>query len=61
MVSKELRGATDLIDKARKAVEKVAEALDTALNGPRPAPVFVPVRQPSPEAIRRQRRSRSGY
>ena len=56
MVSKERRSATDLIDKARKAVEKVAEALDTALTGPRPAPVFVPVRQPSPEEIRRLRR-----
>ena len=60
MVSKERRGATDLIDKARKAVEKVAEALDTALNGPKPVPVFVPVRQPSPDEIRRLRR-RGGY
>jgi len=60
MVSKERRGAPDLIDKARKAVEKVAEALDTALNGPKPAPAYVPVRQPSPEDIRRLRR-RSSY
>jgi hypothetical protein len=61
MAGQERRGTDKLIEKAKEAVDRVAEALDTLLNGQRPAPALVPVRQPSPEEIRRHLRRQHGY
>jgi hypothetical protein len=52
MAGEERRGADKLIEQAKETVDRLAEALDTLLNGQRPAPALVPVRRPSPEEIR---------
>ena len=60
MAGAERRGPDKLIEKAKETVDRLAEALDTLLNGQRPAPALVPVRQPTPDEIRRHiRRPRS--
>ena len=41
-----------------EAIDRLAEALDTALRGPAPAPAYVPVRRPSPEELARYKRAR---
>jgi hypothetical protein len=61
MAGQERRGADKLIEKAKEAVDRLAESLDTLLNGQRPAPALAPVRQPSPEEIRRHIRRQRGY
>ncbi|HEY8599003.1 MAG TPA: hypothetical protein VIL85_11265 [Thermomicrobiales bacterium] len=61
MAGEERRGTDKLIDKAKETVDRLAEALDTLLHGQRPAPALVPVRQPSPEEIRRHVRRQRGY
>ncbi|CAA9585047.1 MAG: hypothetical protein AVDCRST_MAG18-3707 [uncultured Thermomicrobiales bacterium] len=61
MAGEERRGANKLIEQAKETVDRLAEALDTLLNGQRPAPALVPVRRPSPEEIRRHTRRQRGY
>lgn len=61
MAGQERRGTDKLIEKAKEAVDRVAGALDALLNGQRPAPALVPVRQPSPEETRRHIRRQRGY
>ena len=41
-----------------EAIDRLAEALDTALRGPAPEPAYVPVRRPSPEELARYKRAR---
>ena len=55
------RSAEKLIEKAKEAVDRVADAVDSLLNGQRPAPALVPVRRPTPEEIRRHIRRQRGY
>ena len=61
MSGNERSGTDKLIEKAKEAVDRLAGVLDGLLNGPRPAPALVPVRQPSPEEIRRRIRRQRGY
>ncbi len=61
MAGAERRGADTLIEKAKETVDRLAEALDTLLNGQRPAPALAPVRRPTPEEIRRHIRRQRGY
>ncbi len=61
MAGNERSGADKLIEKANEAVDRLAGVLDGLINGPRITPALVPVRQPSPEAIRRHLRRRRGY
>jgi hypothetical protein len=61
MAGEERRGADKLIEKAKETVDRLAEALDTLVNGQRPAPALVPVRRPTPEEIRRHIRRQRGY
>lgn len=61
MAGEERRGTDKLIDKAKETVDRLTEALDTLLHGQRSAPALVPVRQPSPEEIRRHVRRQRGY
>ncbi len=61
MAGEERRGTDKLIEKVKETVDHVAGMLDTLLNGQRPAPALVPVRQPSPEEIRRHIRRQRGY
>ena len=61
MAGQERRGTDKLIEKAKEAVDRVADALDTLLNGQRAAPALVPVRRPSSEEIRRHIRHQRGY
>ena len=41
-----------------EAIDRLAEALDTALRGPAPEPAYAPVRRPTPEELARYRRAR---
>lgn len=61
MAGQERRSADKLIEKAKEAVDRVAGALDTLINGQRPVPALVPVRQPHPDEIRRHIRRQRGY
>lgn len=61
MAGEERRGADKLIEKVKETVDRLAEALDSLLHGQRPAPALVPVRQPSPEEIRRHIRRQRMY
>lgn len=54
--------ATTVADKIREIAERVAEAVETLLRGPAPAPAFVPVRhRPTPEELRRYAQQRRRY
>jgi len=61
MSGNERNGTNRLIEKAKETVDRLAGVLDGLINGPRPAPALVPVRQPSPEEIRRHIRRQRGY
>ena len=62
MADTERRGADKLIEQAREAIDRLAEAFDRLVNGERPAPALVPVRRPTAEDIRRARqRQRARY
>lgn len=61
MAGNERSGTDKLIEKAKEAVDRLAGVLDGLLNSPRPTPALVPVRQPSPEEIRRHIRRQRGY
>jgi len=61
MAGNERSGTDKLIEKAKEAIDRLAGVLDGLINGPRPTPTLVPVRQPSPEEIRRHIRRQRGY
>ncbi len=61
MAGNERSGTDKLIEKAKEAVDRLAGVLDGLINSPRPTPALVPVRQPSPEEIRRHIRRQRGY
>ena len=61
MAGNERGGVDRLIEKAKEAVDRLAGVLDGLITGPRSAPALVPVRQPSPDEIRRRIRSQRGY
>lgn len=58
MEKKRGRGATKLIAGVREAVDRLAEALDTAVRGQAAVPAVIPVRQPTAEELRRYARRR---
>ncbi len=58
MAGSEKQAGQKLVEQVREAVDRLAEALDTLLHGPRPAPAYVPVRRPTPG---RRPASRSHY
>ena len=53
MGKQQRRGASKLIAGVREAVDRLAEALDTAVRGQAVTPAVVPVRQPTAEDLRR--------
>jgi hypothetical protein len=61
MAGNERSGTDKLIEKAKEAVDRLAGVLEGLINGPRPAPALAPVRQPSPEEIRRHARGQHRY
>ncbi|MDP9372663.1 MAG: hypothetical protein M3Q65_09470 [Chloroflexota bacterium] len=61
MVKKQRRAASELLDKAREAAERLVGALDEALRGRAVEPALVPVRRPTAEELRRHARRRRGY
>ncbi len=61
MAGNERSGTDKLIEKAKEAVDRLAGVLEGLISGPPPAPALVPVRQPSPDEIRRHIRRQRGY
>ncbi|HEX5505058.1 MAG TPA: hypothetical protein VFW96_20750 [Thermomicrobiales bacterium] len=54
-------GAAKIVERVKEAVDRLSEAIDTALYGGRAVPAVVPVRRPTPEELRRYARRRRRY
>ncbi len=60
MADSERSGVDTLIEKVKEAVDSLAEAFDHLVNGARPVPALIPIRQPTAEDIRRARQRQRG-